>query len=423
MTTVRINGREVPATPDPAGRGYWIEHNGAQVLIPAQSGRVSFNPTTGRLTNFTPKEGQNVPQPSDLTNVAARLGLRVSAKSPKPAPSPRPVAKSRAVRPEDIAEMVGNDSARVQLMVAARSAMTRREHGEELAMPPHTLLTGPKGTGKTTLAKIMAGLLGGELVEVISSAVKDIRVLGRTLAELTDDSVFFIDEIHALPDAAQELLYTAMEDGVISIRAGEGRDVSTRQVQLKRFVLVGATTIQGLINGPMLDRFGLIAHTELSTDEQLTEIIGQVAGKQSLKLDDDAAAVLATRSKGTPRVALNLLSKARDFAFGMAETTDVPITVDDVHQALELAGLDSLGLDRDERAVLRALCKHATTRGMGVDNVAAAAGLERETVWGIEPLLIRLELMVRTPHGRRPTRAGYVHLDIEPPADATVLDA
>jgi Holliday junction DNA helicase RuvB len=416
MTThiVEVNGTRVLAVRNDDGSST-VEHNGRTFILPAGFSEVVYG-SDGHIKQATRAAGT-------LADTASRLGMRVSPPEPRPAPVKTATPKSRAVRPEDIDEMIGNDSARVQLVLATRAAMTRREHGEPDSMPPHVLLTGPKGTGKTTLAKIMASLMGGELIEVISSAVKDVTVLGRTLAELTDNSVFVIDEIHALPDAAQELLYTAMEDGVISIRTGEGRrDAGTARVQLARFVLVGATTIQGLLNGPMLDRFGLIVHTELSTDAQLSEIIAQVARKTGLKLDDDAAAVLAGRSKGTPRVALNLLGKARDYAVGMAGTPDVPITVDDVRQALDLAQLDALGLDRDERAVLASVCRHATTRGMSVDNIAAAAGLERATVFSIEPLLIRLKLMVRTPHGRRPTRAGFAHMDVTPPADATVIE-
>lgn len=362
---------------------------------------------------------------TDLADIAARLGMRISAQpKPEPAPDPAPTVTSKAPRPTDIVEMVGQDTARVQMMLDAQAALTEREHGYPEAMPADTLLSGPPGTGKTTLAKIAAHILGGRLIETTASAVKDVKVLARELAKLQDDDVFFIDEIHGLPRVAQELLYTAMEDGTISVQAGEGADVTVVPVQLKRFMLVGATTIRGKLEGPILDRFGLILELTYYTEQELRTIISGAASKQReylCKIDDDAVEMLASRAKGTPRIALGLLKRARTFVFGMNRVTDLPVTCADVETALELAKIDNLGLEEVERSILRALCaKHNQGRGMSIENIAAVTGLEDDTVKQIEPLLIRLGLMVRTSRGRKATKAGYLHIGERPPVDAGI---
>lgn len=358
---------------------------------------------------------------TDLADIAAKLGMRVSA-APKPAEPPppvEPVVRSRAIRPEDITEMIGQDRVRVQMMLAAQAAMAEREHGAPDAMPPHTLLSGPRGTGKTTLAKITASLIGGQLVETTASAVNDVPVLARKLASLADDDVLFIDEIHGLKRPAQELLYTAMEDGTISMRAGQGVDVKTVNVQLKRFCLIGATTIQGLLEGPMLDRFGLVGKLVYYRDDELQAIITKRAEKLSTKIDDDAAAMLASRSKGTARIAVRLLDQCRSYVVGMQRTTDVLITVANVEDVLQLHDIDALGLESDERDILAALCRpEHNGRGISVDAISALTGLEDATVKQIEPLLLRLGLMVRTSRGRKATKAGFEHLGVDPPADA-----
>lgn len=364
---------------------------------------------------------------TELADIAAKLGMRVSAQ-PKPEPKPEPKSAaedvSKVSRPTDIVEMVGQDQVRVQVMLGAQAALVEREHGRPDAMPPHTLLSGPPGTGKTTLAKMIAYLLGGRLVETTASAVKEVRVLARELAKLQDDDVLFVDEIHDLPRPAQELLYTAMEDGRISMQAGEGADVTVVSVKLKRFVLVGATTIIGKLEGPFLDRFGLIGTLDYYKVDELITIIRNAAAKYDdyrCKLDDDAAALLASRAKETPRVALNLLSKARTFTFGMYRTTDMPIMTEAVESTLRLHRIDSRGLGEDERKVLGAVCaRHNQGRGLGVENIASATGLAVDTVKRIEPLLIRFELMVRTSRGRKGTKDGYRHIGLEPPPDAGI---
>jgi Holliday junction DNA helicase RuvB len=388
-----------------------VRHNGERLTV------KSLDRPAGRLL----KRGLEM---TDLSEIAARLGMRVSAQ-PKPAPAPEPVeVASKAPRPVDIVEMVGQDTARVQMMLDAQSALTEREHGDPDAMPAHTLLSGPPGTGKTTLAKIIARILGGRLIETTASAVKDVKVLARELAKLRDDDVFFVDEIHGLPRPAQELLYTAMEDGTISVQAGEGVDVTVVPVRLNRFMLVGATTIRGKLEGPILDRFGLICELTYYSEKELRTIISGAASKQPgyrCKIDDDAVEMLASRAKGTPRIALSLLKRARTYVFGMNRVTDLPVTCPDVETALQLAKIDNLGLEEIERSILRALCaKHNQGRGMSIENIAAVTGLEDDTVKQIEPLLIRLGLMVRTSRGRKATKEGYEHIGERPPVDAGI---
>lgn len=388
-----------------------VRHNGEQVTV------KPLDPDAARHL----RKGLRM---TELADIAARLGMRVSAQ-PKPAPEPEPVeVVSKAPRPVDIVEMIGQDTARVQMMLDAQAALTEREHGDPDAMPAHTLLSGPPGTGKTTLAKIIAHLLGGRLVETTASAVRDVKVLVRELAKLRDDDVFFVDEIHGLPRPAQELLYTAMEDGTISVQAGEGADVTVVPVQLKRFMLVGATTIRGKLEGPILDRFGLICELTYYDEPELRTIISGAASKQPgylCKIDDDAVEMLASRAKGTPRVALSLLKRARTYVFGINRVTDLPVTCADVETALKLAKIDNLGLEEIERSILRALCApHNQGRGMSIENIAAMTGLEDDTVKQIEPLLIRLGLMVRTSRGRKATKEGYQHIGVRPPVDAGI---
>lgn len=399
-------GRSVVSLPGRARCRVVVRDDGVSIL--------PLDPASRALLTRKP------PTMTDLSDIAAKLGMRVSAQpKPEPAPEPEPVVKSRAMRPEDITEMVGQDRVRVQMMLAAQAAMAEREHGAPDAMPPHTLLSGPRGTGKTTLAKITASLIGGQLVETIASAVNDVPVLARKLATLQDDDVLFIDEIHGLKRPAQELLYTAMEDGTISMRTGQGIDVKTVNVQLKRFCLIGATTIQGLLEGPMLDRFGLVGRLVYYSDSELTTIITKRAEKLSTKIDDDAAAMLATRSKGTARIAVRLLDQCRAYVVGMQRTTDVLITVTNVEDVLALHEIDALGLESDERDILAALCNpEHNGRAIGIETLSQLTGLEEVTVKAIEPLLLRLKLMIRTSRGRKATKAAYEHLGIDAPADA-----
>lgn len=358
---------------------------------------------------------------SELADIAARLGMRVSAqpeqvtKTEQDKPEqPATALVSRVSRPRDITTMVGQDTVRVQMRLETKAALTLRRHGKLDAMPAHTLLSGPPGTGKTTLARITAAMLGGRLVETTASAVKDVKVLARELMGLEDDDVLFIDEIHGLSRPAQELLYTAMEDGAISARMAEGAE----PVALKRFVLVGATTIQGMLEAPMIARFGLVGTLTYYSEAELTEIILNAAAstddKYECKIDaEDAAPMLAARAKGTPRDALNLLAKVRTFSLAMNDSPDVPINRDDVAEALKIHKIDSLGLDDDDRSILTALRKrYGQARGMSPEAIAAVTGLAVRTVKSKESLLLRLELLTYTDGGRQLTKRGYEHVRV-----------
>ena len=361
---------------------------------------------------------------TELSDIAAKLGMRISAApTPKPAEEPKPVV-SKAPRPGDITVMVGQDGVRTQMMLDARSAMIRRASGDGDADPSHVLLTGPRGLGKTTLAKLTAGITGGRLVETTASAVNDPRVLARKLAELGDNDVLFIDEIHGLKREVQEsVLYNAMEDRVIHVKSGDGVDATTVSVALKRFVLIGATTDEGLLEAPFVDRFPLKCSLSYYTDDELCQIVVGAAESMRIKIDGDAAQVLASRSKGTPRIALNLLTHVWSYVVAMNDGTDVPVTPLDVDTALSTVHkIDGLGLDVKDRAVLLALCARRNQgRPMGIENLVACTGIESATVkYEIEPLLLRFGLMVRTSRGRRATKAGYRHVGVTPPVDAGV---
>jgi Holliday junction DNA helicase RuvB len=403
----------------------WVCIGGSAYLrLPLGSYRVEQQ---GRGVTVLPQDQRSLdairrepPMTTELAEIAAHLGMRVSA-APKPVPesTPQPTVRSKAIRPVDITEMIGQDRVRVQMMLAAQAAMAEREAGNLDAMPPHMLLSGPSGTGKTTLAKILASTIGGQLVETIASAVDDVKTLARELAKLQDNDVFFIDEIHGLHRPPQELLYTAMEDGAISMRTGQGVDVKTTRVQLNKFVLVGATTVQGKLEAPMIARFGLVGKLVYYRDDELAQIILNRAEKLSTKIDEDAAILLATRSKGTARIATRLLDQCRGYVVGMQRSTEAVITVEAAEKTLSLHDIDALGLEMDERDVLAALCNpEHNGRPIGIEPLAQLCGMEEITVKELEPLLLRLKLMMRTSRGRKPTKLAYEHLGIDPPADA-----
>ena len=396
--TIKANGREVHADVSPDGSTMTFEHEGHPVTVPFRPG------------------SRYEAEPLALSSVAARMGLTVSAPKPAPAPKPAVVERTKADRPRSVVEMIGQDRARTQLKVRVRGTALRGRH------PGHILLSGGPGLGKTSLAALVAQETGGELIETIGSALKTTQLLADTLSKLSRErtDVLFIDEIHALTTTVEELLYTAMEDGRISV-AGSGQDAAISTIKLPEFIVVGATTMPGKVSAPFRDRCSLKLELEYYTVEQLTAIIEHLAERQEVKIEPEAAHELARRSKGTARVAKNLFESATSYAFAMADTVDVPVRLEDVHAALELDEIDELGLDRAERALLDCLCRIQRGKPIGLEALAASVGQDNRTIEATELYLIRAELIRRTKGGRLPTVKAFEHLGIEPPAGLSLF--
>lgn len=326
-------------------------------------------------------------------------------------------AHSRTTRPKAVVHMVGQDQARTMLTVRVRGSRLRGEH------PGNILLSGPPGLGKTTLAQIVAHETGGNLVETVGSQLDSAEVVARTFGELSRDrlGIVFIDEIHALTRKIEEMIYGAMEDGILHVRQGRGADAHVRTIKLPPFILIGATTRPGDLSQPLRDRFDVKLSLVYYTDAELAEIITRYAAGKSATIEPEAAALLGQRSRGTPRVALNLFRLAWDFALAMANDKDAPITVATAEDALRLEDIDSLGLTKDDRAVMLVLCKAYRGGPIGAENLAAATGVDSRTLdSAIEPWLIRAGLLRRTRRGRVATKRAFEHFEL--PCPVTIDD-
>lgn len=355
---------------------------------------------------------------STLTAAASKLGLSLSPEKPPPAADEKEPALRFADRPETIESFVGQDRVRVQLRMmlkAVRERNARKHEDEPTEVPGHVLLAGPSGTGKTTLAHIIAGDTGGQLRIATASAVRTPKNLGRWLAKACAGDVLFIDEMHGLPILAEELLYTAMEDGRIEVIVGDGTKSDVVPVNLAPFTLVGCTTKLGKISEPARQRFELIAELEFYTTDQLAEIVLGFALKEGIDIDEDACLDIARRARGTTRVAKNLYRRCRDYA---QVCRDGSVDVEVVGGAMTIAEIDSLGLTMTDQMVLLALCDDLKGGPCGLNNLATATGVDPSTVCdNSEPFLIRAGLMKRMPRGRVATKAAYEHLNLNVPLD------
>ena len=316
----------------------------------------------------------------------------------------------RSLRPRTLEEFVGQDGIREQLTVSVQAAAAR---GESL---DHVLLSGPPGLGKTSLAQIVAAELEVPFVQTAGPALERKGDIAAFLTALEPRSVFFVDEIHRLPRTLEETFYPAMEDRRLPITVGQGAGARVVTLELPPFTLVGATTRTGLLTTPLRDRFGIQARLEPYGVEDLASIVGRSAGILQIELDDQGAETIATRSRGTPRVANRLLKRVRDFAEVRMQGV---VTAQAADAALAMLEVDELGLDRLDREILRAICVKFEGGPVGLSTLAVAVGEEQDTIEDVyEPYLLKEGLIKRTPRGRAATAAAFAHMGLQAPASA-----
>ncbi len=327
--------------------------------------------------------------------------------------SPNEEAIERALRPKGLAEYVGQAKAREQLEIFIGAARMRSE-----AMD-HVLLYGPPGLGKTTLSHIIATELGVNLRSTSGPVLEKPKDLAALLTNLEKNDVLFIDEIHRLSPIVEEILYPALEDYQIDIMIGDGPAARSIKLELQPFTLIGATTRAGMLTNPLRDRFGIVARLEFYSAEELATIVRRSAGLLKVPIDDAGGFEIARRSRGTPRIANRLLRRVRDYADMKASGQ---ITKPLADMALVMLDVDAHGLDVMDRKLLEAVIQRFDGGPVGLDNVAAAIGEERDTIEDvIEPFLIQQGFLQRTPRGRVATLAAYRHLGVLPPKSSGAL--
>ncbi len=313
----------------------------------------------------------------------------------------------RSLRPRRLAEYIGQDRVKTNLAIFMQAAIAR---GEPL---DHVLFYGPPGLGKTTLASIIATEMGVSLRVTSGPAIERQGDLVSILTNLKAGDVFFIDEIHRLNRAVEEVLYPAMEDHAVDIVIGKGPAARTMRITLPPFTLVGATTRLALLTGPLQDRFGSVMRLDFYDLAATTEIIVRSAAILGMTIDESGAVEVARRSRGTPRVANRLLKRVRDFA----EVHQEPVVTEGVAKAaLAMLDIDHLGLDEIDRRILLSIIQKFGGGPVGIDTIAAATSEETDTIMDVyEPYLIQLGFLQRTPRGRIATRLGYLHVGVKPP--------
>ncbi len=322
-------------------------------------------------------------------------------------------AAEGALRPKDLNEFIGQERVRQQIDVLLSAAKHRGSSAD------HILLSGPPGLGKTTLALILAAEMGAPIRITSGPAIMHAGDLASILSSLVEGEILFIDEIHRLPRPAEELLYLAMEDFRVDIVVGKGPGATAIPLELLKFTLVGATTRAGLLPSPLRDRFGFTAQLDFYAESELAQVVARSASLLGLTIQAKAIEQIASRSRGTPRIANRLLRRVRDYA--QVNGSD-KLSLDHANAALEMYEVDAAGLDRLDRSVLTALIERFGGGPVGLSTLAIAVGEETETVESVaEPFLVRNGFMARTPRGRVATALGWTHLGKIPPAAATSL--